>query len=217
MTDLVYSDPMKVRERIKVVDDHEVRLCLMCTYLFGARISEVVSYASPGDRKTSPRGLKGTEVRTDIFKLGPIEEQAAIFTVRTAKRRGLVRLVALPMNERFEPWTKTIYDFYSEVGDSRLFPFTRQKAWSKAKEAFQGLQYSTGGYSKAKNYYAPRNRPFNLHALRHVRATELVEYYGFDSFDLSSFCGWSLERSSMSRYLHLGWQRYFPKLLKELV
>ena len=203
------------RERIQSVDDREVRLCLMCCYLFAARISEVVTYASPGDHKTNPRGPKGTEVRTDAFKLGPIEEEAAIYTVRTAKRRGLVRLVVLPLNERYEPWTKILYDFYDEVGDNRLFPFTRQKAWSKAKEAFQGLQYSTGGYSKNKNYFAPRNRPFNLHALRHVRATSLVSDFGFDSFDLSSFAGWNLKRSSMSRYLHLGWQRCFPKLLKD--
>jgi len=217
LSDLVYSDPSKVRERIEAVGDREIRLCLMCTFLFAGRISEVVSYASPGDKKTKPRGPRGTEVRTDMFKLGPIEEEAAIFTVRTAKRKGLVRLVALPFNGRFEPWTKTIYDFYREVGEGHLFPFTRQKAWIKAKEAFQGLQYSTGGYSKNKNYFAPRNRPFTLHSLRHIRASQLVEYYGFDSFDLSSYCGWSLERGSMSKYIHLSWMRYFPKLLKAYV
>jgi hypothetical protein len=77
--------------------------------------------------------------------------------------------------------------------------------------------YDDFGVKKEVDKHA---RPFTLHALRHLRATELVEYYGFDGFNLSIYGGWTLKSAigvsaSMERYLSLSWQSYFPKLLKK--
>jgi hypothetical protein len=63
-------------------------------------------------------------------------------------------------------------------------------------------------------------RHYNLYALRHSRATELVKFYGFDGFELCVYIGWILKTGVgitpvAGRYLSLSWQSYFPKLLKK--
>lgn len=58
-----------------------------------------------------------------------------------------------------------------------------------------------------------------LHALRHLRATELVQKFGFEGKDLASYCGWTLRAmgfpSMADIYLSLSWRSYFPELLIE--
>ena len=63
-------------------------------------------------------------------------------------------------------------------------------------------------------------RSFNLHAGRHIRASDLVVYYGFVGADLSAFAGWKLSTamgvsSSVDRYVTLNWRSYFGKLLRK--
>lgn len=218
-----------VRERIEEVKPKDVRVCLMCGYLFCARVSELVSEVSPSDKAyTTARGPQGSEVKMDIFKLGEIREEAAIFTVSTAKRGGIERLVALPLNSEYEPWTGKVYEYFKACGEDPCFPFTRQKVWQHSKQAFDGLRYSIERYTitqpqgehEVRSVVNRHFKPFRTHALRHIRASELIEYYGFDGVDLSIYGGWTLRStigvgSAMQRYAHLQWRKYFPKLLKK--
>jgi len=76
------------------------------------------------------------------------------------------------------------------------------------------------GVQVDKKQIPRHNNEFATHALCHIRTAELIEYYGFDGYDISVYGGWTLRgmiggSSAMSRYAHLRWQRYFPKLLKE--
>jgi len=52
-----------------------------------------------------------------------------------------------------------------------------------------------------------------------------VRYYNFDPFDVTAFAGWTystgfggmgVASSQLDTYLHLSWQRYYPKLLKPI-
>ncbi len=103
-----------------------------------------------------------------------------------------------------------------EVGTSNVF----------ARELFSGLRYPIERYvnrNKQLNLVQTvhkHSRPFNLHALRHLRATELVRFYHFGAEDLSAYCGWRLSTSVrgispvMERYIDLNWQQYIHKLFK---
>lgn len=216
-----------IRQRIEAVEEPEVRYCLMTAYLFAGRISEVVSRATPGDTTTA-RGPKGTDVKREIYKIGSLEEPAVVFTVRTAKRNGKERSVGLPLNPEFEPWAERLYDYFREFGKDFVFPFTRQKMWRHSQEVFDGLTYPieryivfiTEGEVKTRKIVNEHIRKFRLHALRHLRTTELVSSYGFNGVNLSTYGGWTLQRGAgisnvMARYINLSWQSYFPKLLKE--
>lgn len=215
-----------VRERIEQVRREDIKVCLMAGYLFAARISELVGRKCPSDKGTTARGPKGTSAITDLFELGPIREEAVIFKIATAKRGGIERNIALPVNEEYEPWSQTIYDYFQKFGKNHVFPVTRQKVWQDSKETFGGLRYPIERYKITRKdlgivKVVDRHlRPFRTHALRHIRATELIEYYGFDGIDLSIYGGWTLRStigvgSAMQRYAHLQWRKYFPKLLKK--
>ena len=229
MDDLILPEVESVRERIENAQSEEAKFCLMAAYLFCARVSEIVGATNRYDvshNQTVARGPTGKDVKLEIFELGDIKTDAAVFTVRTAKRDGKIRKIALPIETKYEPWTEVLYNYYIEHGSDKVFPFTRQKAWEYAHEAFKGLSYPIEKY----NLYQPEDpkpkpirahlKPFRTHALRHLRATELIETFGFTGFDLSVYGGWTLRSmvgvgSALSRYAHLDWRRYFPKLLKK--
>lgn len=229
MDDLTLPEVETVRKRIETATKEEAKFCLMAAYLFCARASEIIGKTNCYDlanSQTIARGPTGQDVKLETFELGEIKTDAAVFTIRTAKRDGKIRKIALPLEKKFEPWTEQLYNYYSGYGNEKVFPFTRQKAWEYAQEIFLGLSYPIEKY----NLYNPEEtkplpvkthlKPFRTHALRHLRATELIETFGFTGFDLSVYGGWTLRSmvgvgSALSRYAHLDWRRYFPKLLKK--
>ena len=231
MYDLTLPEVETVRNRIESATKEEAKFCLMAAYLFCARASEIIGATNRYDiahNQTVARGPTGQDVKREIFELGDIKIEAAIFTVRTAKRDGKIRKIALPLEKTFEPWTEPLYNYYLEHRNDKVFPFTRQKAWEYAHETFSGLSYPIERYNKydlenpKPKPVRAHNKPFRTHALRHLRATELIETFGFTGFDLSVYGGWTLRSmvgvgSAMSRYAHLDWRKYFPKLLKKRV
>jgi hypothetical protein len=230
MTSVFLPDVDDVRKRIAKIPEKDMRLCLTACYLCAARVSEIVGKKSPSDVKTTARGPCGRDVTVDRYGMGTaFQQDAAVFRVKTAKRGGFPRLVALPLDAKFEPWTKSLVDYYkSHDYNESVFPFTRQLVGLKARSAFKGLRYYVYQYvitNKAlgiKKEVPWHFRRFNVHALRHLRTTELIQTYGFNAMELSVYGGWTMRGmlgvgSAMERYVHLDWQQYFPKLLRERV
>lgn len=216
----------EVRNRIESIPEDDVRFATIATYLWGARISEVIGKASPRDN-TKARGLRGEEMKEETFrqevKRGDREvweeEPVFLFPLKTAKRGGFKRNVAL--SPTYEPWATALAEYFRVRLSEFVFPFTRQYVWKHIKEPFKGMKYTIVKYKiykdgKVQKEKLQHSREFALHALRHLRATELVERYRFDAFDLSIYLGWTLP-GVMGRYLSLDWGRYFPKLLKRRV
>jgi hypothetical protein len=214
-----------VRKRIWNVDEESIRYCLMTAYLFDGRISEVVGRKSPSDESVAG-GPKGSDARLDTCRVLDREIEAVVFTVKTSKRQGRERLIGLPLEECYEPWSKWLYAYFQKARDRFVFPFTRKYVWKHITDAkvFEGLRYPIEKYKVNKKgeieLVQAHERDFKLHALRHLRATELVGSYGFDGFNLATYGGWTYHRmaetsSMMDRYLSLSWQSYFGKLLKK--
>lgn len=211
-----------VRRRIEAVADVEIQNCLKTVYLYAGRISEVVGKASLGDSKTTARGPKGSDVALDHYQFREQEQPIIVFNVRTAKRGGIERKIGIPVN--FEPWAKELYEYFQERKDKIVFPFTRQTVWAHSRDVFKELSYSIDQYRVLRDgqlVSVPIHpRAFRLHALRHLRASELVSFYGFDGFGLATYGGWkysTMARTSsvMDRYLSLSWQSYIEKLFKK--
>lgn len=185
------------------------------------RAKETVSYTTLGDKsgKNKPTGPIGKDVRLDKFG----DFNIALFNVYTQKRDGLKRIIALPL--QYEPWAEPLYEYMSSFGKDPVFNFSRQKLWARSKPLFEGLHYPIEKYTiwkdgKIAKVVNRHIKPFTLHALRHVRASELVEYYGFNGFDLAIYGGWTMRTtvgvsSQFDRYISLGWQSYIGKLLKK--
>ncbi len=226
-------------------------MCAKYLYLIDGRVSEGVSRAYPSDHETTPRGPKGTDARMSIWYSPEFSSQAdarraqkddgvrrvfpaVVFTVATAKRKGLPRYCAVPIDSKYEPWTMELFKYFEDAGNDPVFDIVRQRVYTRAKRVFKGLAYVIENYSvvldrtgiitgikdEPKSVRVDRRlREFTLHALRHLRASDLSDYYDFNGINLSAFGGWTLSTSmrksrSVDRSLVPDWKSYFPKLLK---
>jgi len=229
------TDILQVRQRIEAIKHDPSRLCVKYLYLIDGRISEGISRRAPSDIQTTPRGPKMRDLEMQEDDHGG---EVALFSVSTAKRGGILRICAIPLDPSFEPWGKRVVQYFEKFApEEHVFPMTRQKVWRHAREFWENLVYPIEDYDKiivdeAGNVIYQENgkamkqrisrhmRPFNLHAVRHIRATDLVVYYGFNGPNLAAFGGWTLSTamgvsSSINRYVQLDWRSYYPKLLKK--
>lgn len=210
----------EARKRIIESQPEEIRMTLTDLYLKAGRISESISTKSPSDT-TTVYGPVGTDATIEEIE----GHEAVVLKVQTAKREGKERLIALPIET--EPLAKPLYNYYRKHGDQPVFPFTRQYVWNHAKEIFNGFYYPIDRYylrkQELKIEITAHPKRFTLHAIRHLRATELIRFYHFKAEDLAAYCGWKLGTVSkvssvMERYIDLGaYIEYFPKLLKKRI
>lgn len=215
-----------IRERIENAKDEEAKFCFMAEYLFCARISEIIGRKSPSDVTTTARGITGNDARQTVFKFQNKYHDIVVFTVRTAKRHGKEREIALPLEKGYEPFTEQLFNYVQQFGKNQhIFPFTRQKAWQYATEIFEKLTYPIDPYTVTRNGVKQppvlqHSKPFRTHALRHLRASELLDFYDFSGVELSLYGGWTLRStmnvgSAVSRYAHVKYKKYLPKLLTQ--
>lgn len=202
-----------IRNRIDSLKEIKYKNALRYQYLICGRVSEVCG-------KWAPIGTDAQIIEID-------GEEAVLFTVKTAKRKGKLRPVALPL--KYEPWARALVGWFQYRGEEKAFPFCMRSYQRVASRLFKGLQYPIEEYGKYEAHW----NPVCTHALRHIRALQdLMCFYGFDGLDLAIYGGWSSQSVESrlpgiaSRYLHLIGNnvntklmtslasKYFPKLLK---
>lgn len=163
--------------------------------------------------------------------LAQTKEQFAVFTIYTLKRKGgWFRSCALPMNPLYEPWTQYLYDYITAKREAHepLWPFTQKQARDRAKILFDQYEYEIMPYVRKvgdiKQQVNMHKHPFRLHGPRHIRATELEDFYAFTPRDMSLFGGWTpqtkgIATTASGRYTTAGmykkWRPYAAKLLKK--
>jgi hypothetical protein len=165
--------------------------------------------------------------------------KVAIFKIKIAKQHlepneePPYRLVALPFDKRYEPWTQEIYDYFHDAGDNFVFPWNRQTIWhyiTNVQPIFEGLTYRIKKYRFMKSgipsySILSHHRTFKLHAMRHVRTDELITRFHFDGIDLGAYVGWSMNGNQKgkdpmpnmaSNYAEIreAWSRYIQKLCR---
>jgi hypothetical protein len=153
--------------------------------------------------------FKQTEL-LDKWQAGKVELDPLLIQVLLGK--VTLKIVALPTSLKFEPWTRDLLVWIKKKG-TLSFKLTRQWFWTLLRENLSGILPKKGKKS-LKN------------PLRHFRISHLVEYYGFDPYELTTYAGWTA-RSTFSQigisaspmidvYSHLKWRMYLPKLLKPI-
>ena len=85
-----------IRERIDSVEMIKYKNALRYEYLICGRVSEVCG-------KYGPKGTDAQIVEID-------GEEAVLFLVKTAKRKGKLRPVALPL--KYEPWARALVGWF---------------------------------------------------------------------------------------------------------
>jgi len=230
----------EVRRRIENLREEVYRNALKFAWLGLCRASEVVGVAYESDKGTTARGPTGNDFETTEYRGNGEKIPVVIFNVKTSKRDGLARSVAYPIDRGYEPWAVDVYEYFEQFKEqiTPIFMFTRQKLWSVAKATFTGLTYPIEEYQRVigegelkegmriieedeESFIVKvekHRRVMGSHALRHIRAVDLMSIHGFTIQELSTIGGWTLRgmtgaSGSIERYAHLGWHSYFPKLL----
>lgn len=184
-----------VRDRIDSLDNQKLKPIAKFQLETACRLSEAVGKYAIQKKDLSFTNYKGHEL--------------ALFTLRTAKREGVKRIVALPLSDS---QVKELVDYF-QSRKRTLFEYGPSSVRHLIAEEFKDLKYFIERYTPKKGtVIAAHERAMVTHALRHLRLSELVNVYGFDEIDLATFAGWKM-RGMASRYATLAWGRYIDKLL----
>lgn len=203
-----------------IADEQESRL-IKTAYLCSARIDELCTVVNAYDmahNKTKPYG-KLVTWKLDEFLNGEVKERALLLRLGVLKRRDKVRrkgedirrvvfkIVALPVNPLYEPWTLDVLKHIKETKNA-CFDMNRAQAYYIVRKHLSWL-----------------DSKISTKSLRHYRVTHLVTEYNFDPYEIVACTGWTLksmmggmgmDTGQMDVYAHLAWHKYFPKLLKPL-
>jgi hypothetical protein len=204
---------LEARFRIENIhNDFEKFVCAFC-YLGALRANEACALGS-GENGTVPLGPVKEDVSYDSFE--GIEVLKILIRVLKRKRDKTIplRVVALPLEDLYEPWSKLIAKRVESLGvNDPIIPIYRQK--------LNLILSKNGLYEEA--FALEENQGLNVidNPLRHLRIHDLFAYYKMDGKEVSTYTGHSLSSvekvsSALDRYAHLKWTQYFPKLLKPL-
>jgi hypothetical protein len=250
------------RQRVESIEPLDKRIAFQTVYQICGRIGEVITEKYPSDKTCNPTGNKLT-VKKAFYKpdlnnpqerdlwtfiklmqghqvnyaeINQVKEEVAVFHVATEKRGGLIREIGLPLNPKYDPWTKEVFDYISKKSDNG-FHYTRQEMWSTAKEAFKGLSYKFHPYKRAiiengqyqynekdklvKVQVDEKTKRFTDHGIRHLRNLFNKQFYGLTPEERAGYGGWTLATTTgtsaaQDAYEESPWRVYFPKLLKPL-
>lgn len=252
---------LEFRQRVETIQNLDKRIAFQTLHLICGRVGEAITEKYPSDKTANPTGSKLTVEKTiyqpdlndpqerdtwtfikllqgqpvNYAEIAQIKEDVAVFKVSTEKRGGLTRDIGLPLNIKYDPWVKQVYDYLHNKKPNG-FQFTRQEMWVTAKEAFEGLTYKIHPYQRAViingEYQHKENgkllkepqkesiKNFTDQGIRHLRNLELKKYYGLTPEERAGYGGWTLATvtgtsAAQDRYEEAPWRIYFPKMLKQ--
>jgi len=137
--------PFETREAIEDMDEKTsedliYKNAFKYAYLIAGRLVEIVGKYAP--------------VGSDAFNITIGPENAVLFRVKTARWGERYRPIALPLNKKYEEWSKTLLDWFDEHGTANPFDLgksietTRRNFQWKADEVFKGHEWIVERYTK---------------------------------------------------------------------
>jgi len=214
MANEVYNDMslqntiQEVKKRIDAIPRDDMKNILKFQFQTGTRLAEVLGKYAINKEDMTLTNYKGNNL--------------VLFTIKTAKKKGKPRIVALPLND---PWTQDIVKVFQKCEKGRVFVKSDRSVETHATEYFKGLTYPIEDYglkptTKVPNPKIPfveeHDRQGVTHFLRHLRSTQLTVENGFTENDRAIFFGWFIKGMG-KRYMYefwLQWSSYIDKLLK---
>ena len=160
-------------------DAERFKYFFIASYLLGARVSEVLQ-THRADWKM--KYIQDTEIM-----------QVTMITQKTGDD-GLIRKVPIFLNGYERELSNMFLDYLKYFSPKeKLFNFSRCTAWRHIKKIDFGSMVLT---HSTKRHYV-NNWFGHPHYFRHLRATHLREYYGFDTGALQKYFGWKTPQMAM--------------------
>ena len=184
-----------IRKLIDGIEDYDTRNILRISYLFSTRIQELV-------RKTSS---ETSRTGNDFYQTNIDGEEALVLQISTARLGGKPRRVAIPLNPKYEKWSKEILRFSEEKANDFLYPNVARVLQYDVKRYIVDLEWPSTGYKRKKEKEKNRVNVTIKH-LPEIREWELGLCYGFNEYDFSNFLGKEYDSD---------YNVYFKKLLNK--
>ena len=131
----------EIRERILSVEDDQRRHGFMLEYLALGRVSEIFGKYMP--------------CKTDVILTDFDGVEAVMFIIKTAKRKGMLRPVAVPLNKEYEPFAEPVYEYMVNSRDEYPFALhenvetSKKYAMTAAKKMFSGYWWPMIDYTRS--------------------------------------------------------------------
>jgi len=170
-------DYWELKEKMSSMTGHnEVRDRALVSFLFitGCRIEEVVKFKDKEKNWHSPIKKIQLEMQEGFFQISTVR-------ILKARKKQWKTIPIVPMDDDERYFMNVFLTYYHTIKDpmTPLFNMTRQRAYQ--------ILSKVGLFP---------------HLLRHSRCTILITKFGFDSYDLQRFIGWTSILSSQP-YVHL--------------
>ena len=152
---------------VKSTDDFVYQNAFRFSFLGATRLSEIAGDYAPRGNDAHRVDIKGVP--------------AVLFVQKTARRKGKIRPIALPLDPKIEPWAEPLASFFEEHPNENPFTLpnapksTKRYLQYKSEKVFKGLEWPVEQYSKT--VYKPTDANKIIKERLTGGATEyLVEY-----------------------------------------
>jgi len=162
----------QIRKIIENVEDEKYRYALMYQFLIGGSVSEICGKYKP----------KGTDATQKKVKINDKTVPAVFFKIKTVRRKGKLRICAIPLDKEYEPWSKDIFNWFKKHGEN--YPFV---LFEKSIDSINNDKYLM---KKTNELFKSYKQPTKEY-LRNARKKNLKEFYQFNELDLALFGLWN--------------------------
>ena len=171
---------LDIRKIIENIEKEHYRFAFMYQFLIGGEISEICGANAP----------VGTDAHLVSFQINNEKVPAVLFVVKNIRphERGSIRACALLLDERFEPWTRPLYEWFKAHGDSRPFSVCECSHSRVAKEIFGDLKWPKAEYRRAPGEFVERRyKSIRSGEIRKIRRKNFYMLNGRDLADYGKF------------------------------
>jgi len=199
--DIEIPTPNVIRQIVDNSTDKYKNL-MRISYLFGLEVSEML----PNTKKEG-----GFFYGNDFSEVSVDGEDALLLKVPTIRQGGKPRTIAVPLNPKYESWSKIILKLSEERANELLFDVVLRTFQEHVEKLFKQFKWIVPGKIRATEelgtYWDPSHyTSFTSHNLIEMREYELGLCHNFNDLDFGIYFG--TEYSSDYRH-------YFNKLLSK--
>jgi hypothetical protein len=192
----IIPDWRMVREYIDKIKDEEIKNSLKILYLFHLSVSELAKENSKDE------GLKGIDVNETIVN----GEPALALKIRTNNRGQKIRHVFIPLNPKYEPWSKDILNYCENISNDLVYhKVDRVLEDEFLVNIFLNFNWYAPRYREKISKYADEKK-FTSKNLIDLRDWELALCHNFTQNDFDNFLG---------KEYHTDYSTYFNKLINK--
>lgn len=170
---------MDIRNEINEIPDYEEKMTLKITYLFGTSIDEII-------RETSK---DKTITGNDFYVASINDEDALLLEISTIRQGRNKRIIAIPLNPKYELWTQEILDYTEEISTNMIYRNVFRQLQNKIMtDYFNKFEWSSPMYdTKTEKDKTRVNVTHRILPL--IREWELSLCHNFNEYDFKNYFG----------------------------